>query len=41
VSFMVEADISAWLYGTMATVAAGGVALALFSAWVDRHAEPY
>jgi hypothetical protein len=41
VSFMVEADISAWLYGTMATVAAGGVALALFSAWVDRNAEPY
>lgn len=41
VSFMVETDISAWMYGTMATVAAGGLVLVLFSAWAERNAEPY
>ena len=41
VSFMVTADISTWLYGTMATVAVGGLGLVLVSAWADRNAEPY
>jgi hypothetical protein len=41
VSFMVEANISAWLYGTMATVFAAGAGLVLLAAWTDRSAEPY
>jgi hypothetical protein len=41
VSFMVTADISAWLYGAMGTIAAAGAALVVASAWADRNAEPY
>jgi hypothetical protein len=41
VSFMVAADISAFLYATMATVAAAGFGLVATAAWADRNAEPY
>jgi hypothetical protein len=41
VSFMVESNISTWLYGTMATVFAAGAGLVLLNNWAERHAEPY
>jgi hypothetical protein len=38
---LVRTDIDAWVYGTMAAVAAAGMSLVVAAAWADRHAEPY
>jgi hypothetical protein len=38
---LVASNLSGWIYGTMATVAAAGVVLVVLSAWAERHAEPY
>jgi hypothetical protein len=41
VSFMVTADLSAVIVGTMAAVALAGFGLVALSAWTARNADPY
>lgn len=38
---LVRSNLSAWIYGTMAVVAAAGITVVFFAAWVERRAEPY
>jgi hypothetical protein len=42
ISMLIRSDISNWIWGTLATTAAGGAALVLISSLLlERHAEPY